>query len=105
MASSEARSSDASSLRWRATAGWCAAAAAVLALLGLAAQCALWWFARSPSTLPQRDRPYGWLTDRLLQVTGHGLLMSAVLAAVAALFAAIVWWMRRRRSDGAISVD
>lgn len=98
-------SSDACSRGLRTAAGWCAAVAVVLTALGTASQFALWRLALSPSALPQRDRPYGWLTDRLLQATAHGLFMLAVLAAVAALIAGIAWRMRRRRSDGAVGVD
>lgn len=83
-------SNDAASRRWRLIAGLSAASAAALAALGWAAPFAL----ASLVTLPQRDRPYGWLTDRLLLAAGHGLL---ILAALVASIAVIAWLVGRRR--------
>lgn len=88
-------SSDAPPRRWRLLAAGCAAAAAVFGALGAAALSALASIAR----LPQRDRPYGWLTDRLLEASGQGLLILAAATALIALVALAVSLgsVRRRR--------
>lgn len=84
--------------RWRLLAAGCAAAAALCGALGAAALSAL----ASITRMPQRDRPYGWLTDRLLDAAGQGLL---ILAAAAALLALVAWAVsigsvrRHRRSQ------
>ena len=52
----------------------------------------------SISEIPQRDRAYGWVTDRVLQVAGHGLLMLAVLLALGAVIAGIAWVTARKRA-------
>ena len=78
--------------RWGLATAWCAGAAATLFVLGLLPSFAL----SALGELPQRGRPYGWLTDRLLQVAGHGLLMLAVLAALAAVISGIAWSAARK---------
>lgn len=87
---------------WRLLAAGCAAAAALCGALGAAALSAVAMIVH----VPQRDRPYGWLTDRLLEASGQGLLILAAAAALTALVALAVplGSVRRRRrthpSDG-----
>lgn len=57
------------------------------------------WLVRLPGLydLPQRDRPYGWLTDRLA-VGGGGMLL--VLAGLFALLAVALFVRARRIERG-----
>jgi hypothetical protein len=48
--------------------------------------------------LPQQDRPYGWLFDRLAPVVGSGLLVAAL--AFAALASALFARARRTQPPG-----
>lgn len=67
--------------RLRLTGWWLGALPALLCALSGTALLLLPQLQR----LPQADRPYGWLLDRLAQAGGYGLLMLAGLFAMVAI--------------------